>query len=230
MDEAEFDKFAAEYSALHAANIKSSGESPEYFSEYKVRDVADYCALHGLIPTKILDFGAGTGGSVPYIRRHFPNSSLTCLDVSLKSLEIASHRFPNDAAFRHFDGEAIPLPNCSIDLAFAACVFHHIHEDEHIGLFHELRRVLTNSGRFFVFEHNPFNPLTVRAVNSCPFDENAVLIRATTLRDRLLAAGFSKVITQYRVFFPRALRLFRPIEPLLAWCPLGAQYSCVAEK
>ena len=40
MDEAEFDKFAAEYRNLHAANIRLSGEAPEYFVEYKIRDIA----------------------------------------------------------------------------------------------------------------------------------------------------------------------------------------------
>ena len=32
MDEVEFDKFADEYRDLHAANIKLSGEDPEYFA------------------------------------------------------------------------------------------------------------------------------------------------------------------------------------------------------
>jgi hypothetical protein len=40
VEEAEFDKFAAEYRSLHAASIKASGESPEYFAEYKIVDVA----------------------------------------------------------------------------------------------------------------------------------------------------------------------------------------------
>ena len=40
MDEVEFDKFADEYRDLHAANIKLSGEDPEYFAEYKVADIA----------------------------------------------------------------------------------------------------------------------------------------------------------------------------------------------
>jgi len=35
MDRAEFDKFADEYYALHAANIAMTGESPEYFADYK---------------------------------------------------------------------------------------------------------------------------------------------------------------------------------------------------
>ena len=44
MDEAEFDKFAAEYRTMHAANIKLSGEDPEYFAEYKIVDIANETA------------------------------------------------------------------------------------------------------------------------------------------------------------------------------------------
>ena len=40
LDEAEFDKFADEYRAIHAHNIRLSGEAPEFFAEYKVRDLA----------------------------------------------------------------------------------------------------------------------------------------------------------------------------------------------
>ena len=42
----------------------------------------------------------------------------------------------------------------------------------------ELKRVLRAGGACVIFEHNPLNPLTVQAVNTCPFDENAVLIKA----------------------------------------------------
>jgi hypothetical protein len=38
MEKAEFDQFAAEYLAQHAANIRASGESPEFFARYKVED------------------------------------------------------------------------------------------------------------------------------------------------------------------------------------------------
>ena len=43
MNEAEFDKFADEYHASLKAGIALSGESPEYFSEYKIADIAREC-------------------------------------------------------------------------------------------------------------------------------------------------------------------------------------------
>ena len=226
----EFDKFALEYESLHAANIRISGESPAYFAEYKIRDVAAALATSNLQPSTVLDFGAGIGTSVPYFRQFLPRARLTCLDVSQKSLQVGRSRFAQLADFVSFDGQTIPYPEDSFDVCFAACVFHHIPVKEHGVLLREFRRVLKVGGLAFVFEHNPYNPLTTRAVRDCAFDENAVLISAADLRSRVRAAGFGAVRSAYRIFFPRALRALRPLEPLLTWCPLGAQYYVQAAK
>lgn len=232
MDRAEFDQFAAEYQSLHAANIAISGESPDYFAEYKVRDLAtEYMAYRGGDSTPaMLDFGAGIGSSVPFVRKYLPGAQLICLDVSTKSLEVGQGRFPGQARFMHFDGSRIPFPDASFDIVYAACVFHHIEQIEHSGLLGEFHRVLAPGGIALVFEHNPYNPLTVHTVNRCPFDENACLIPGAAMRKRMNAAGFSIARIRYRVFFPRALRALRPIEQWLTWLPLGAQYYALAFK
>lgn len=233
MDKAEFDRFADEYRALHASNISLSGEAPDYFAEYKIRDLArEYARVSADLSTSpaLLDFGAGVGTSVPFVHRYFPGAALTCLDVSSRSLAVGESRFPGLARFVVFDGATIPTTDGTFDVAFASCVFHHIGHEEHVRLFRELFRVLKRTGFAFVYEHNPFNPLTVRAVNTCPFDENARLIRARVLRRSLLAAGFAEVAIRYRVFFPGALRCLRPLERWLTWLPLGAQYYVLARK
>jgi len=232
VDEAEFDKFAAEYREMHAANIKLSGEAPEYFAEYKIIDIAhEVAGLAQRVPQpRVLDFGAGVGYSVPFFARHLPQARVTCLDVSQKSLEIGSHQFPGRADFTHFDGTAIPYDPATFDVALASCVFHHIPHAEHVALLGEIRRVLKPEGRLFVFEHNPLNPLTRHAVDTCPFDENAVLIGAQAMRKRVRAAGFADASVKYRIFFPHFLRTLRPLEPRLTWLPLGAQYYVLARK
>jgi SAM-dependent methyltransferase len=231
MDEAEFDKFAEEYRHLHVANIRLSGEGPEYFADYKIRDVARITGVAATKrPLKILDFGAGLGASVPYFQRYFPQAHLTCLDVSRKSLALGAGRFPGAADFVPFDGVEIPFPEGRFDLAFAACVFHHIPAADHVLLLRQILRVLKADGLLVLYEHNPFNPLTVRAVNSCPFDENAVLIPAATMVERIEAAGFGRAAQRYRVFFPHFLRALRPLESCLGRAPLGAQYYVVASK
>lgn len=233
MDEAEFDKFAKEYYAMHEAGIAVSGEGPEYFAEYKIRDIAREYEQHLALdnsPVKILDFGAGIGGSVPYVCKHFVRAQLTCLDLSQRSLEIAEKRFSALAEYVHFDGSRIPFPSEHFDIAYAMCVFHHIDHAEHISLLQELNRVIRPGGSLFVFEHNPYNPLTVRVVNNCPFDENARLIRGADMRHRMLAAGFGSAKIRYRIFFPHILRVLRSLEMVLTWLPLGGQYYVVSHK
>ena len=230
MQKAEFDKFADEYYVLHQKNIRLSGEDPEFFAEYKIRDVFELIMNQSHKPQYILDFGAGIGTSVPHFRRFFPDTSLTCLDVSEKSLEVGRTRFPGLADFQLFDGIRIPSPDNTFDLVFAACVFHHIPHSEHITLLREWLRVLKPGGTAVIFEHNPLNPLTVNAVNTCPFDENAELIRGTLFREEMQKAGFQNVGLRYRLFVPGALRVLRPLERWLLWCPLGAQYFVYSTK
>lgn len=231
MNEAEFDRFADEYRQMHTANIRASGESPEYFAEYKIADVAKLLPA-GRYPDgpSVLDFGAGVGASVPYFRRYFPRARLTCLDVSRKSLALGASQHPSEADFVHFDGTRIPFPDGHFDLAFLACVLHHIPHGEHVGILRELHRVLRPSGTLVVFEHNPYNPLTVHAVNTCPFDENAVLLKPQELRSRVAAAGFAAPSVRFRIFFPRMLRALRRLEPAMTWIPFGAQYFVYASK
>lgn len=233
MQQAEFDKFADEYRATLQRNIRLSGETPEYFAEYKIRDVA--AALGGAARASeraldILDFGAGVGTSVPFFRKHFPRARLTCVDVSRKSLAVGTERFQGLATFTHFDGASIPFAENSFDVAFAACVFHHIDHRLHLDLFREIRRVLRPAGAFFVFEHNPLNPLTVHAVRTCEFDVNARLIGGSAMKRRLAAAGFADPKLRYRIFFPRALAALRWMEAHLTALPLGAQYFVMARK
>jgi ubiquinone/menaquinone biosynthesis C-methylase UbiE len=233
VDEAEFDKFAAQYRTMHAANIKLSGENPEYFAEYKVMDVASELARAGAAATPqpaVLDFGAGVGYSVPFFRKHLPAARVTCLDVSQKSLDIGAAEYGAEAEFKHFDGARIPYDAGTFDAALASCVFHHIPHAEHVALLGEIRRVLKPGGVLMVFEHNPLNPLTRHAVNTCEFDEHAELILAPRMRQRARAAGFAAADVCYRIFFPHVLRALRPLEPLLAWLPLGAQYYVRARK
>ena len=223
MDKAEFDKFADEYVAMHSNNIRITGESPEYFAEYKIKDVAE--ALAGETPVRtILDFGGGIGNSVPYMRRYFPNTAITCLDVSDRSLSIARERYPDQADFVSFDGATMPFDAGKFDVTFASCVFHHIGATSHADLFREFVRVLRPGGWLFVFEHNPFNPLTRHAVNTCPFDENAVLISGPKMRGLFRKTGLVDVSLRYRIFFPHCLSRLRGLEPLLTWLPVGAQY------
>ena len=224
MDSAEFDRFADEYEHLHAANIRSSGEAPAFFAEYKVNDVAAALRKLNRVPARILDFGGGVGNSLGFMLEYFPDSGIVLLDPSSRSLDIARRRYPGRATFRHFDSQAMPFPDRSFDLVFVACVFHHIPADQHVPTLRELERILAPGGSLFIFEHNPRNPLTVRAVNECPFDDNAVLVNAGEMHRRICEAGFTTGRIVYRLFLPGFMRSLRPLERYLGRLPFGAQY------
>lgn len=228
MQSAEFDRYVADYERQHRESIRLSGEGTGYFAEYKIRELARLAAAWGLEAPRILDFGAGMGNSLPAFRRHFRDSRIVMADVSAESLRMARSLHGGDEPQLLIRDGRLPAGNGSFDITFTACVFHHIPEEEHGAWLAELRRVTAVGGHLVIFEHNPLNPLTRHAVASCPFDENAVLIRAGTLRSRVAQAGWSHPRTDYQLFFPAALAKLRVLEPALRRIALGAQYACHA--
>jgi len=226
----EFDRHAAEYESHHRANVKVSGERPEYFAAYKIDLLCSYARAAGLAIRDILDFGSGIGNSVPHFTRCFPDAQLTCADVSSRSLEMSAGRHHDQAHHVQIEGGCIPAPGAAFDLIFSACVFHHIGHEEHTGWLRELGRVSRPGALLTVFEHNPLNPLTVHAVNTCPFDANARLLRAGQLADKFTQAGWLRPQIRYHLFFPRILSALRPLEHRLGRVPFGAQYSVTARR
>ena len=231
MSDAEFDRHAATYRQLHETNIAISGEEPAYFADYKMRDFRSLLGDAGLpLDGRYLDFGSGVGASVVPFRQHVPKARLVCADVSAESLELAEQSHAGSEEYIWMPDGKLPLADESVDGAFACCVFHHIPHDLHAQTLIELRRVLKPGGLLMIYEHNPFNPLTVRAVRTCPFDENAVLLTAAALQRSCDQAGLQRYRRDYRVFFPAALARLRPMENGLRWLPLGAQYFVATRK
>ncbi|MFN7770026.1 MAG: class I SAM-dependent methyltransferase [Planctomycetaceae bacterium] len=234
--EAEFDVYAERYDHLLNESLRLSGERGEYFTDYKIRDLARLWRSLGRGPgtvpenPRVLDFGAGVGASIPSFQQHLPAARLTCADVSARSLQLAERRFGTVATFALCAGAELPFATDSFDLAYAACVFHHIPAERHAGVLRELHRVVRPGGALMLYEHNPWNPVVVRVVRGCPFDERAILIPAPALRNKVREAGFTQVVTTHRVFFPRPLHALRWLEQWLGWLPLGAQYHVVGRK
>ena len=228
MSQPEFDRHAANYQRLHAENIRLSGEAPDYFARYKAEH-ARRVAAGGLPVRRVLDFGCGIGNATASLRDCFPDCEITGTDVSAASLEIARSRATADVRYLTVEGDALPFDDGHFGLVFVSCVFHHLEAERHAGALAEIRRVLTPGGVLTLYEHNPWNPLTVRAVESCEFDEHAVLIPAPRMKQAVEAAHFVQARTEYVVFYPHFLRFMRWSERLLGWLPLGAQY-CVSAR
>ena len=222
----EFDRYAKSYHELHTQSVRISGEEPDYFARYKIDEVARVSAVARRLggDLAILDFGCGIGGSIPHFRRLFPRARLSGADVSEESLAMAREQCPPDVQFEAIDGECLPFESQTFDIVFTSCVFHHIAPEERLACMREIQRVLKPGGEFFFFEHNPWNPLTVRVVRDCPFDENAILLDSPEAMGLVNSAGFSSARLSYTVFFPKVLSILRPLEKFFRLVPIGAQY------
>ena len=117
-----------------------------------------------------------------------------------------------------------PYADASFDLILSAAVFHHIRPEDRPDLFRDVRRLLRPGGRFYVFEHNPYNPLAQWVVRRTPLDADAVLLRPSETRDAMRTAGFDALRTDHLMFVPPRWRWLRSVEAWLSWLPIGAQY------
>ena len=85
-------------------------------------------------------------------------------------------------------------------------------------------------GLVAIFEHNPWNPLTRKAVAGCEFDRDAILLRRTESERLLRDAGLTGVEGSYILYFTRESERLQRIERLLGRLPLGAQYVVSARR
>ena len=214
-NKAEFDRYAQSYEEMHAASIAASGESTEYFAVYKQKFLERL--LGEGFDEPVLDFGCGIGNLTRFLTRSF--KEVHGYDPSSESAELARTRAPGATFFD--DPEA--LPKNHYGAAVLANVLHHVPPPNRPGLMEIVASTLSPGGKLIVFEHNPLNPLTRKVVAACPFDENAELLYPWMTKKLLRGAGLKRVALDYIVFFPHGLAKMRPLEPSLAWLPLGAQ-------
>ncbi|WP_325143930.1 class I SAM-dependent methyltransferase [Dokdonella sp.] len=168
-----------------------------------------------------LDIGCGIGISHPLMAPHV--GSLAGTDVSGEAIETARAANP-DVDYRIYDGERLPYDDASFDFSSTVCVMHHVPPAQWSTFVAEAFRVTKPEGLFAVYEHNPINPMTRWAVWRCPFDHDAVLLRARRTQALLREAGFEIVVRRYLFFVPIDRSWARRFDKLLRWLPLGAQY------
>ena len=221
-DKVDFDEYTADYNRLLQQQTAFFSPNEEYFARYKVDIVRNRV---GFPVGSVLEFGCAIGRNIPFLQQAFPQAVITGSDISEASLVIA--RQENSGVEFVADVDTLDGP---YDLIFIAGVFHHIAVAERAAVARRLHSLLAPGGQLFVFEHNPYNPVTRRIVSNCPYDADAVLLKPAELRTLLMSAALEVDDSAYCLFIPPRLHVLVPLEKLLRWLPLGGQYWVQARR
>jgi len=216
-----FDQYAPTYRDAHRQSVRLSGEGPEYFAEHKLGCLAR-AGVSGA--HSVLDYGCGTGGLTRLLCERF--AFVGAFDPSAESAKVARENAPSATVY----ADEAAIPGERFDAAVLSGVLHHVPPPERSKLVETVAAKLKPGGRLFVFEHNPYNPLTRRAVRLCPFDDDAILLPPREVRALLTGASLLPVKQDYVLFFPRPLAPLRPLEPWLGWVPVGAQTMTIGTR
>jgi SAM-dependent methyltransferase len=220
----DFDKYTDSYRDAVEESIAFAGAGAARYIGAKARLLAELSRrwLGDSTRLKALDVGCGPGETDAFLKGTF--SALDGVDVSTAMSERAAVRNPWASYSSYAEGEPLPYDEAAFDLSFAVCVFHHVPIDQRRRLTAEMARVTRPDGLVVIFEHNPWNPLTRKAVRDCPFDEDAVLLSRGEAVGLLDSARLDPVESAYIIFFPQEGPRLSRVERRLRWVPLGAQY------
>jgi SAM-dependent methyltransferase len=218
MRKVDFNDYTENYNQLLAEGTSFFSASEAYFARYKVDLVRKQ--VHSPV-NRLLEYGCGIGRNIPFIQQAFPNAVIVGSDISQASLEIARRDNPEIEFFQENKNVGSINP---FDVIFVAGVFHHIPLCQRVDVAKTLCNRLSPDGQLFVFEHNPFNPVTRHIVSNCPYDEDAVLLKPSELQ-RILSEGALTVERRsYCLFVPPRFPVLARLESRLGWLPLGGQY------
>jgi len=220
----DFDKFTSNYNELLNQETRFFSPSEEYFARYKTDIVRKQVFYH---VSRVLEYGCGIGRNIPFLQHAFPEAVIVGSDISNASLVVA--RRENMGIDFIQESEAVPTME-PFDLIFVAGVFHHVPMELRPQVARTLYERLSPGGSLFVFEHNPFNPVTRRIVSNCPYDEDAVLLKPSELIGLLGQASLTIERKSYCLFVPPKLSLLARLESRLGWLPLGGQYWIQAKR
>jgi len=225
----QFDAFADAYQRSVERSTGFTGRNLEFFHRRKIEMLIRLGRRHlgTLRSASVLDVGCGVGITDNMLRPHV--GSLHGVDVSAAMVEQAGRRNP-DCIYQAYDGECLPFADSTFDLVMTICVVHHVPPHQWEAFTSELVRVTRPGGLVTIIEHNRLNPLTRRAVSTCEFDEDAVLVPQRRIARLLDKAGAGPVETRHFLFSPLGGRVGAEIDHVLAAFPLGGQYVSAARR
>lgn len=225
----DFDTYAKGYEDAVDRSVSFTGRNSAFYARRKVELLEDLVrpALGSLQGLSMLDVGCGTGTTdqflVPRVR------TLHGVDISEEMLAKARRNVPK-AAFSWYDGEKLPFPDESFDVVTAMCVLHHVPMSRRYKVISEMARVTRSGGVVAIFEHNPFNPLTRRAVNTCELDRDAILLAPRETVALLKESTEVDPQVRHYLFSPLGGAMGCSLDRQFQNVPFGGQYVAWAQR
>jgi SAM-dependent methyltransferase len=223
--ETEFDQFADNYESRFPW-LRLAGAPREYFARSRILWLSSLLEARGVTVRHVMDFGCGTGISIPLLLEVLKAEQVIGLDPSRRSLETARETVAN-ANVRLLTAEDY-VPHRELDLVFCSGVFHHIPVEDREKSLQYIYEAIRPGGFFALWENNPWNPIVLYSMKTAELDFNAIPITAPRAR-QLLQTKFKVLKTDYLFFFPAYLRL-QALETWMVKVPLGAQYQVLSQK
>lgn len=224
-----FDEYADSYSEQVDRSLGRFGAKQDVFTRHKAWLIDELVTRTGNKSEvrSLLDVGCGIGNIHGLLQGKF--QSIAGVDTSAESMRVAAHDHA-ECDYRTYDGRHLPYEDGSFDMVMAICVFHHVPPGDWQQVADEMQRVVRVGGLILVIEHNPYNPVTRHIVNSCPIDEDAVLLAPRKLRSLFQGAGTTDVKTRSIVNVPPISNAFNRLDMMLGRLPVGAQYYLTATR
>ena len=104
---------------------------------------------------KVIDLGSGTGNLSMKVKETFPNSSITCVDMSPNMIEMAKQKLQNPKNINFMIKEFSTFTfQEKYDVAVSSLSLHHlITDDDKIHFYREIYNNLNENGVFFNFDN-----------------------------------------------------------------------------
>ena len=201
-----FDEVSADYDVALAHGLSVTGEDKEYFARRRIAWLAKCLGELQEAPQQIMDFGCGTGSAIRWVLNLLSPKNIVGLDVSSRSLEIASRTYGSEQIQFILLGQF--RPQAQMDLVFCNGVFHHIPLEKRVTNVNWMYRSLRPGGLLAFWENNPWNPGTRYVMSRIPFDRDAITLTPSEARRMLQASGFKILRTDFLFIFPRVLSGF----------------------
>jgi SAM-dependent methyltransferase len=217
-----------QYDAMLDRGLRLTGEGKEYFISGRLAALRRALPA-GFRPSRILDFGCGTGDTTAALFREYPAARVVGVDPARAVVERARQAYADPAVdFRSGSDIAAEGP---FDLCYVNGVFHHIPPPERGEALDRIYAALSPGGFLALFENNPWNPGTRLVMRRIPFDRDARTLSPPAARSLLRTHGFHVPKGPgHLFFFPAALRALRRFEPWLSSIPLGGQYLVLGRR